>query len=77
MMVARGQAEIWIETSGKPWDFAPLKIIAEEAGARFFDFEGKSTIYSGNCVVCVPALEAAVRLFLPSNLPPDVAAAQP
>src|ERR1022692_4008621 len=54
LMVSRGQAEIWIETSGKPWDFAPLKIIAEEAGARFFDFEGKSTIYGGNCVICAP-----------------------
>src|ERR1022692_4797043 len=64
LMVSRGQAEIWIETSGKPWDFAPLKIIAEEAGARFFDFEGKSTIYGGNCVICAPALEETVRQFL-------------
>jgi histidinol-phosphatase len=64
MMVSRGHAEIWIETGGKPWDFAPLKIIAEEAGARFFDFKGKPTIYGGNCVVCAPALEQAVRLFL-------------
>jgi fructose-1,6-bisphosphatase/inositol monophosphatase family enzyme len=64
LMVSRGQAEIWIETAGKPWDFAPLKIIAEEAGARFFDFEGKSTIYGGNCVVCTPGLEETVRLFL-------------
>jgi histidinol phosphatase-like enzyme (inositol monophosphatase family) len=64
LMVSRGQAEIWIETGGKPWDFAPLKIIAEEAGARFFDFEGKSTIYGGNCVICTPALEQTVRDFL-------------
>jgi histidinol-phosphatase len=64
LMVARGQAEIWIETGGKPWDFAPLKIIAEEAGARFFDFQGKSTIYGGNCVICVPALEQTVQQFL-------------
>jgi histidinol phosphatase-like enzyme (inositol monophosphatase family) len=60
LMVSRGQAEIWIETGGKPWDFAPLKIIAEEAGARFFDFKGNSTIYGGNCVICAPALEEAV-----------------
>jgi histidinol phosphatase-like enzyme (inositol monophosphatase family) len=64
LMVARGQAEIWIETGGKPWDFAPLKIIAEEAGARFFTFDGKSTIYSGNCVICAPGLEGTVRQFL-------------
>ena len=66
LMVARGQAEIWIETAGKPWDFAPLKIIAEEAGARFFDFEGKPTIYGGNCVICAPGLEEAVWRLLAS-----------
>jgi len=66
LMVARGQAEIWIETAGKPWDFAPLKIIAEEAGARFFDFEGKPTIYGGNCAICTPGLEEAVWRLLAS-----------
>jgi histidinol-phosphatase len=66
MMVARGQAEIWIETAGKPWDFAPLKIISEEAGARFFDYKGNNTIYGGNCIICVPQLEEAVWKFLAS-----------
>ncbi|HLY19712.1 MAG TPA: inositol monophosphatase family protein [Bryobacteraceae bacterium] len=66
LMVARGQAEIWIETSGKPWDFAPLKIIAEEAGARFFDYQGHATIYSGNCVICAPGMEEAVWKLLGS-----------
>jgi histidinol-phosphatase len=61
MMVARGHADLWIEIGGKPWDFAPLKIIAEEAGGRFFDFAGKSTIYGGNCVICTPGLEEAAR----------------
>jgi len=64
MMVARGEADIWIETGGKPWDFAPLKIIAEEAGACFFDFAGQATIYGGNCVVCAPGLEQTVRAFV-------------
>jgi histidinol phosphatase-like enzyme (inositol monophosphatase family) len=64
LMVARGQAEIWIETSGKPWDFAPLKIIAEEAGACFFGFTGKPTIYGGNCVICNPAFEAMMQRFV-------------
>jgi len=64
LMVARGQAEIWIETNGKPWDFAPLKIIAEEAGARYFDFTRRSTIYGGNCVIYAPGLEETVWQFL-------------
>jgi histidinol phosphatase-like enzyme (inositol monophosphatase family) len=64
MMVSRGQAELWIEVSGKPWDFAPLKIIAEEAGARFFNFDGGSSIYGGNCVVCAPGMEELAREFV-------------
>jgi histidinol-phosphatase len=64
MMVARGQADLWIETSGKPWDFAALKIIAEEAGARFFNFDGGSSIYGGNCVLCAPGMEQIARSFV-------------
>ena len=61
VMVARGQADLWIESMGQAWDFAPLKILAEEAGGRFFNFDGGSSIYGGNCVVCTPALEAEGR----------------
>jgi len=64
MMVASGDAEIWIESSVKPWDLAALKIITEEAGAQFFDFTGKSTIHGGNAVACVPGLADEVRRFL-------------
>jgi histidinol-phosphatase len=64
MMIARGEAEVWIEAQVKPWDLAPLKIITEEAGARFFDFSGKSTIHGGNAVACVPALADEVLRFL-------------
>ncbi|HZT33853.1 MAG TPA: inositol monophosphatase [Bryobacteraceae bacterium] len=64
MLVAQGQAELWIEPTGKPWDFAPLKIIAEEAGGRFFDFQGRNTIYGGNCVIVNPALEEEARRFV-------------
>jgi histidinol phosphatase-like enzyme (inositol monophosphatase family) len=64
MMVSRGQAEVWIELSGKPWDFAALKIIAEEAGARFFNFDGGSSIYGGNCVICAPGMETMAREFV-------------
>jgi fructose-1,6-bisphosphatase/inositol monophosphatase family enzyme len=64
MMVSRGQAEVWLELSGKPWDFAPLKIIAEEAGAKFFNFDGGSSIYGGNCIICAPGLEEMSRKFV-------------
>jgi histidinol-phosphatase len=64
MMVARGEAEVWIESIVKPWDLAAPKIIIEEAGAHFFDFSGERTINGGNAVACVPALADDVRRFL-------------
>jgi histidinol phosphatase-like enzyme (inositol monophosphatase family) len=64
MMIAAGQAEIWIEPIAAPWDFAPVKLIVEEAGARFLNLDGGSSIYAGNCVVCAPGVEHEVRRFL-------------
>jgi histidinol phosphatase-like enzyme (inositol monophosphatase family) len=64
MMVASGQAEIWIEPSASPWDFAPLKVILEEAGARYLNVDGGSTIYAGNGIGCAPGLEQEVKRFL-------------
>jgi len=40
LLVARGEAEIWIEFGVKPWDVAALKIIVEQAGGRFTDLAG-------------------------------------
>lgn len=64
MLVARGEAEAWIEASVKEWDLAAPKIIIEEAGGVFFDFSGKTTISGGNAVAVVPALAEEVRRFL-------------
>lgn len=64
MMVACGQADIWIEPVAAPWDLAPLKLILEEAGAAFFNLQGEGSIYGGNCVACTPALAKAVKEFL-------------
>ena len=64
MMVAAGQAEIWIEPSASPWDFAPLKVILEEAGARYLNLDGGSSIYAGNCIACAPEMEHEVTRFL-------------
>ncbi|HLG96194.1 MAG TPA: inositol monophosphatase [Bryobacteraceae bacterium] len=64
MLVASGQAELWIEPSACSWDFAPLKVILEEAGARYLNFNGGSSIYAGNCIACAPGLEPEVRRML-------------
>ncbi|HMD87303.1 MAG TPA: inositol monophosphatase family protein [Terriglobia bacterium] len=64
MCMASGRAEVWISLEAKAWDLAPLKIIGEEAGARFFNLDGKSSIYGGDCVMTIPALEPMLRSFL-------------
>jgi histidinol phosphatase-like enzyme (inositol monophosphatase family) len=68
MCVASGRAEVWISMQAKAWDLASLKIIGEEAGASFFNLDGKSSIYGGNCVITIPSLEDEVRRFLGINL---------
>lgn len=64
MLVASGRADAWIEAQAKPWDLAPLKVIAEEAGCVTFDFAGNDTIYGGNYIICVPALADEIRQFV-------------
>lgn len=64
MLVASGRADGWFEAQAKPWDLAPLKIIAAEAGAVTFDFNGTDTIYGGNYVICTPGMAEDMKQFV-------------
>lgn len=64
MLLASGHAELWIEPQPQAWDLAPLQVILEEAGARMINFDGGTSIYGGNAVGYVPALEPVVRDLL-------------
>jgi histidinol-phosphatase len=64
MLVAQGQADVWIEPTAQPWDFAALKILIEEAGGRFGSFSGVNSIYEGSGYACTPGLEPYVRDLL-------------
>ena len=64
MLVASGRAEVWIELAAASWDLAALQVIAEEAGARFFNFDGKRSAHGGNCVICAPAFESELRALV-------------
>jgi histidinol phosphatase-like enzyme (inositol monophosphatase family) len=64
VMVAQGSADVWIEAQAAPWDIAPHKIIAEEAGLVTFDFKGNDTIYGGTFVITVPALADEIKGFV-------------
>jgi len=50
-LVFEGKAEAALEIGVMPWDLAPLKILAEEAGGRFSDLQGGDSIYTGSCLV--------------------------
>lgn len=67
MLLAQGQADIWIEPNAQPWDLAPLKLLISEAGGKFASFGGRSTIYDGNAYACTPALEPYVLELLNGN----------
>ncbi len=57
--LAAGQLDVYFHGSLKPWDGAAGQVIAQEAGAHFFNFRGAAWTYTEpDCVMCTPALEA-------------------
>jgi histidinol-phosphatase len=64
MLLASGHADLWLEAHAKAWDLAALKVILEEAGARFCNFDRGNSIYGGNGMAYVPALESKVTELL-------------
>ncbi len=65
-LVAEGKAEIYAELDLKPWDLAAPKILVEEAGGRFTDFAGRTTIYTGTALATNGRLhDAALALLSP------------
>ncbi len=57
----RWEREIECRTVARRAGGLALKVIAEEAGARFFNFDGGSSIHGGNAVFCAPFLEPELR----------------
>jgi histidinol-phosphatase len=65
-LVAEGKAEIYAELDLKPWDLAAPKILVEEAGGRFTDFAGRTTIYTSTALATNGRLhDAALALLRP------------
>jgi histidinol-phosphatase len=51
VLVAQGSGELMIEYGVHPWDVAALRVIVEEAGGRFSDWDGNVDIYRPDIVV--------------------------
>jgi histidinol-phosphatase len=62
-MLAAGQIDVWLERKAEIWDLAPLQVIIEEAGGRYFALDGSRRITAGNAVACTPGLEREVKAF--------------
>ena len=59
-LVATGRAEIMVDPLMNPWDIAALIPIVQEAGGCFIDWNGGTSIHSGNGISVIPELREAV-----------------
>jgi histidinol-phosphatase len=51
VLVAQGAGELMVEYGVHAWDVAGLKVIVEEAGGRYSDWQGKPDIYRPDVIV--------------------------
>ena len=52
LMAVRGVVDVMVDPLAKIWDYAPCKILVEEAGGRFANFSGnKASIEEGSAIV--------------------------
>ena len=63
-LVAEGKAELYAELDLKPWDLAAPRIVVEEAGGRFTDFDGRPTISTGTALATNGRLHDAALALL-------------
>ena len=52
LMAIRGTVDVMVDPLAKIWDYAPCKILAQEAGGRFANFSGnQASIEEGTAIV--------------------------
>jgi histidinol-phosphatase len=62
LMAIRGVVDVMVDPLAKIWDYAPCKILVQEAGGRFANFSGnKASIEEGTAVVGNSKLVQQVR----------------
>jgi histidinol-phosphatase len=79
-LVARGSADVMMETELATWDFAALKVIVEEAGGRMTRFDGGPVEHGASVVTTngvlhdeiVARLTSSARLAAELEDPPEV-----
>jgi fructose-1,6-bisphosphatase/inositol monophosphatase family enzyme len=61
LLVATGRAEIMMDAVMNLWDAAALQPIIEEAGGKFFDWQGRATIHGGEGIATNSLLAERVQ----------------
>ncbi len=64
LLVAQGAGEFMVEHGVHAWDVAALKVIVEEAGGRFTDWNGTPTIHTPDCLASNGRVHDAVLAIL-------------
>jgi len=60
LRVATGRAEVMIDPVMNLWDTAGLQTVIEEAGGKFFDWQGAPTVHSSESIATNAALAKQV-----------------
>lgn len=62
LMAIRGAVDVMVDPLAKIWDYAPCKILAQEAGGKFANFSGnRASIEEGTAIVGNAAIVKEVR----------------
>jgi histidinol-phosphatase len=64
LLVAQGAGEFMVEHGVHAWDVAAIKVIVEEAGGRFTDWNGRPTIHTSDCLASNGRTHEAVLAIL-------------
>jgi len=64
LLVAQGAGEFMVDHGVHVWDVAALKVIVEEAGGRFSDWNGTPTMHSPDCIASNGLMHEAVLAIL-------------
>jgi histidinol-phosphatase len=64
VLVAQGSCELMVEHGVSPWDVAATKVIVEEAGGRFTDWDGTPTIHRPDVLASNDRLHADTLAIL-------------
>jgi len=68
LLVATGRAEVMIDPCLSVWDAAAMQPVIEEAGGRFFDWQGRPSIDHGDAVATnAPLAESVLAILYESS----------